>query len=339
MNIDSFHPIQTFDRYLINKNDEIYDVLEKRILIPEYWNEYVYFSVYKNNSVKKSLLGLHQAKALAFIPLPDNLKSIGYAKLTVNHIDGIKRNNEISNLEWATYQENQEHAGKLGLTTKCIPIQVMDVDTKEIVKYPSAKKASVALGLSKDQVLLRLRFVQQRVFPERKQYRIDAGDEPWIVNENIEASIEEYGNQNKVLVKNTDTGEILEFSSQAEACMLIKYSIGCLSERLKSETQPWFPPCYMVKRKTNCDPFRIKFDKYLEIENIGRSTKVIVTKTVTGEKKIFLSAKACADHYGILTTTLNHRLQKRNADNRSYYDDVKFYYYREYLQEEGPYTE
>lgn len=39
----------------------------------------------------------------------------GEKKETVNHKDGNKLNNHISNLEWATKEENMQHAYKMGL--------------------------------------------------------------------------------------------------------------------------------------------------------------------------------------------------------------------------------
>lgn len=62
-------------------------------------------------SVCSKLYRAHRLVAKVFIPNPNN-------KPQVNHINGNKQNNKVSNLEWNTSQENVQHAHDIGLHKK-----------------------------------------------------------------------------------------------------------------------------------------------------------------------------------------------------------------------------
>lgn len=69
------------------------------------------FDGYKIVSLTKQTIKkkrVHRLVAEAFIPNPMNLP-------VVNHLDGDKHNNCVSNLEWCTKKENTNHAIKTGL--------------------------------------------------------------------------------------------------------------------------------------------------------------------------------------------------------------------------------
>jgi hypothetical protein len=58
---------------------------------------------------KSKVFTIHKLVALAFIPNTQN-------KPEVNHKDGNKLNNALSNLEWATHKENCQHRELTGLS-------------------------------------------------------------------------------------------------------------------------------------------------------------------------------------------------------------------------------
>ena len=62
---------------------------------------YYFVNLSKNGKVK--CYRVHQLVAKAFIPNQNNY-------IEINHIDGIKTNNCVSNLEWCDHQYNMKHA-------------------------------------------------------------------------------------------------------------------------------------------------------------------------------------------------------------------------------------
>lgn len=64
--------------------------------------------VLKNYLEQVETVRVHRLVAEAFIPNPN-----GYP--IVNHKDGNKGNNDVSNLEWVTYSQNNQHAYDIGL--------------------------------------------------------------------------------------------------------------------------------------------------------------------------------------------------------------------------------
>ena len=109
-----------------NRNNWVKKTKRGRILMG-YIDAAGYFRVDLINSHtrerKNSLV--HRLVAIAFLDNQEN-------KPQVNHIDGVKINNDVSNLEWCTPRENFIHAIKNGLT-KCF------TGTEKGEKCPSSK--------------------------------------------------------------------------------------------------------------------------------------------------------------------------------------------------------
>lgn len=99
--VSSFGNVRSLDRYRSYKNTEHLYTVKGRVL-KQKTTASGYNSVHLRTN-KESWPVIHRLVALAFIDNPEN-------KNTVNHKDGVKSNNTLSNLEWATESEQMIHA-------------------------------------------------------------------------------------------------------------------------------------------------------------------------------------------------------------------------------------
>ena len=97
---------------------------------------YIAVRIYVNG--KQRTCFVHRLVAEAFIVNK-------FQKPQVNHINGIKTDNRVENLEWVTHAENIQHAYDTGLLFK-EGRKVIDKCTNKL--YPSITKAASALGIN-----------------------------------------------------------------------------------------------------------------------------------------------------------------------------------------------
>lgn len=92
-------------------------------------------------SINKKSYSVHRIVALAFIPNIEN-------KEFVNHIDGNKTNNKLTNLEWATCLENNIHKINNNLSNTTKKVIQYDINTNKLNEFISIIDASRKLNLS-----------------------------------------------------------------------------------------------------------------------------------------------------------------------------------------------
>lgn len=73
----------------------------------------------------------------------------GMEKLQVNHIDEVKRNNNLSNLEWMTAQQNVAYSVYRRKRGKSRPVSQFTREGEFIATYPSQAEASRQTGVHK----------------------------------------------------------------------------------------------------------------------------------------------------------------------------------------------
>lgn len=118
-------------------------IINEKILTNVLMNNYLKVSLYKDG--KKKDFRVHRLLANAFIPNPNN-------KPTVNHINGIKTDNRVENLEWNTSKENTKHAhennlcykGETHFNSKLNDKIVLEIRSSDLPQRELAKRYGVS---------------------------------------------------------------------------------------------------------------------------------------------------------------------------------------------------
>lgn len=153
--VSNLGEVRSIDRYVNGKNG-CKRFLKGKIIKPK-TNNKGYYCVNLSSGSKIKTHNIHRLVALAFIP---NIEG----KDTVNHKNGDKADNSVSNLEWSTNKENQIHAWNNGLkeslkgedrhNSKLTEEDVVWIRENYIPRHPEFNQKAIAnkFGISKENV-------------------------------------------------------------------------------------------------------------------------------------------------------------------------------------------
>jgi len=143
--------IRSIDRRVIDKSGRVQHVKQRNLALQNN-NGYWACQLWKNNHMKRPLV--HVIVAQAFIGTnPDGLD--------VNHIDGNKKNNAVSNLEYCSRSENNFHACRIGLRktgenhpwAKLSADQVKEIRLLNKEQGLGCRKLSKIYGVAKETII------------------------------------------------------------------------------------------------------------------------------------------------------------------------------------------
>lgn len=91
--------------YSVNEAGQVWSTESEQYLIPQENKGYLQVDLKWEGSRVK--IKLHRAVAMAFLDPPEEGQN------EVNHIDGNRKNNRVTNLEWTNHSENIQHRNKV----------------------------------------------------------------------------------------------------------------------------------------------------------------------------------------------------------------------------------
>lgn len=131
-----------FPNYIITENGNVYSIIFKRYLLSNIANGYQRIELSNKGKKKKFYIHVLVARLYIINPEPDIRKY-------VNHIDGNKQNNCVTNLEWVTQKENIIHAYESGGSKKYKKgVIKYDLLGNELGRFTSITEASTVTHVS-----------------------------------------------------------------------------------------------------------------------------------------------------------------------------------------------
>ena len=182
-------------------------------------------------------------------------------------------------------------------------ILVRHLSTNTVKRYETKKECYTDLDITFKELNSRLSRINQPVFHDNTQVKYVDDPTPWRVPSDPEEKFFKE-HRTRVLVRNVDSGEILEFDSITECAKCQNLTKDAIVWRLNAPGETIWPERAQYKRKVDRSPWRIGDHQNTEI--VGRWLKsVILRNVISGEILEFKKQRDCHQYLKIGESTLS----------------------------------
>ena len=132
-----------YPNYEVSDQGEVRNAKTKKLLsLKKKIRGYVYVHLHQDG--KSKVVTVHRLIASAFIPNPNNLE-------TVNHINYIKDDNRVENLEWMSYSENSGNKNPHKIIVGK-QIEQLDLNGNILAEFDSISQAARELHINRGSI-------------------------------------------------------------------------------------------------------------------------------------------------------------------------------------------
>lgn len=287
-----------------------------------------------NNYLKHYGVPIHRLVATTFIPNTDS------KKIFVNHIDGDKQNNRVSNLEWVTPSENCTHAYQTGLRPDNKHVLAKNIDTGEILEFKTIWECGRHFKTNGGTIHRILNKPQIRPFKLKYDLTLKGNEFNGFTKDDVVMLEEKGTNRLVIAINKDDENDSIIFSNNKVAAAkfgsspaLINWYICCNGAgEFKNlyKGYRWYYLRDYSKTREQTDKLIEQSVKELEPYKFNmnpankKPKKLKITNLETGETQVWDSIKAYAHSKGIKSNSLEKRILMNNGIIQGFkYDYIK----------------
>lgn len=314
--IANFYYVEGHSSIGISKTGIVVNLSSGKLIRASNRAGYLYINL-KNN---KGDLAVHRLMAETFLAVPEIESK---SRLFVNHLNGIKSDNQLTNLEWCTPKENSLHAYETGLRSDNIPVLCKDLRTNEITRFYSIWECAREFNINGAHIHYYLR--DENYGKVRQKYFVfikEGQNWPDLTKRDIGSS-QNGDSKEIVLLRKGDNCAYL-FKSISSLAFELKMKTPTLTKKLRSSVSKGERTLVILdyeitlrqnyKQDESVNLVKMnRFEKAKGLRMPRKPFKIEVTDLLTNMKKQFQSIANLASSLGVSKNTLQKHIYLNNG--------------------------